>query len=76
MNNLDDLAEKQLDDYREVNSGTCFGEENFELTIDEAYAVQDAVVDLRSNEGDKVIGYKVGCTGPGTTILFVMKDSI
>ena len=47
MNNLDDLARKQLDDYRQVNPGTCFGKENFELTIDEAIAIQDAVVDLK-----------------------------
>ena len=76
MNNLDDLAKKQLEDYRQVNPGTCFAEENFELTIDEAYAIQDAVVGLRLKEGEKVIGYKVGCTGPGTTKLFGMKGPI
>ena len=76
VNNLDDLARKQLDDYREVNPGTCFGEENFKLTIDEAYAIQDAVVGLRLNEGEKVVGYKVGCTGQGTTKLFGMKGPI
>jgi len=27
-------------------------------------------------EGEKVIGYKVGCTGPGTTKLFGMKGPI
>ena len=76
MNNLDDLAKKQLEDYRQVNPGTCFAEENFELSIDEAYAIQDAVVGLRLKEGEKVIGYKVGCTGPGTTKLFGMKGPI
>jgi len=76
MNNLDDLAKQQLEDYRQVNPGTCFAEENFELTIDEAYAIQDAVVGLRLKEGEKVIGYKVGCTGLGTTKLFGMKGPI
>ena len=76
MNNLDDLARKQLDDFRQVNPGTCFGQENFELTSDEAYAIQDAVVGLRLKEGEKVIGYKVGCTGPGTTKLFGMQGPI
>ena len=68
--NLDELARRQLIDYKHVNPGTCFGEENFALTIEEAYAVQDAVVSLRLEAGEKVIGYKVGCTGPGTTKLF------
>ena len=59
MNNLDDLARKQLDYFRQVNPCTCFAEENFELTIYEAYAIQDAVVGLRLKDGEKVICYKV-----------------
>ena len=53
--NLDELARRQLIDYKHVNPGTCFGEENFALTIEEAYAVQDAVVSLRLAAGEKVI---------------------
>ncbi|MDB2333237.1 hypothetical protein N9V53_07835 [Amylibacter sp.] len=74
--NLDELARRQLIDYKHVNPGTCFGEENFALTIEEAYAVQDAVVSLRLEAGEKVSGYKVGCTGPGTTKLFGMQGPI
>lgn len=37
------------------------------MGLDEAYAVQDAVTRLRVRSGDVAIGYKVGCTGPGTT---------
>ena len=38
--------------------------------------MQDAVTDLRVKEGETVIGYKVGCTGPGTTKLFDMQGPI
>ena len=70
------IASRQLRDFRNITPGMCFGEEGFSLTVDEAYAVQEAVVNLRVGEGDKVIGYKVGCTGPGTTKLFGMQGPI
>ena len=74
--NIQKIARRQLQDYRNINPGTCFSDENFSLNIREAYAVQDAVVDLRSVEGEGVIGFKVGCTGPGTTKLFGMNGPI
>ena len=74
--NVRKIARRQLRDYRNINPGTCFSDENFSLSIREAYAVQDAVVDLRSAEGEGVIGFKVGCTGPGTTKLFGMSGPI
>jgi len=70
------IANQQLMDYKSINPGTCFSKENFSLSISEAYAVQEAVVGLRLNEGETVIGYKVGCTGPGTTKLFGMQGPI
>ena len=70
------IASRQLRDYRSINPGTCFSDEGFSLSINEAYAVQEAVVDLRVKEGETVIGYKVGCTGPGTTKLFGMRGPI
>ena len=51
----------------------CFNDEKFSLSINEAYSVQDAVVDLRAAEGEAVIGFKIGCTGPGTIKLFGMR---
>lgn len=42
------------------------------LDLDQAYAVQDAVTRLRVDAGDRVVGYKVGCTGPGTIAQFGM----
>ena len=50
------IASRQLRDFRNITPGMCFGEEGFSLTVDEAYAVQEAVVNLRGGEGDKVIG--------------------
>ena len=40
-----------------------FGE-GAELTVPQAYAVQAAVTQLRCDRGERVIGYKVGCTSP------------
>ena len=70
------IAKQQLADYRSINPGTCFNKDDFSLSINEAYAVQEAVVGLRLEEGETVIGYKVGCTGPGTTKLFGMRGPI
>ena len=53
------IAKQQLADYRNINPGTCFNEDDFSLSINEAYAVQQAVVGLRLKEGEKVIGYKL-----------------
>ena len=70
MDKISEIANRQLTDFRNITPGMCFSEKAFTLKISEAYAVQDALVNLRVNDGDSVIGYKVGCTGPGTTKLF------
>ena len=75
-NQIHELALRQLKDYRSINPGTCFSEPDFSLDISNAYAVQDEVVRLRVQEAERVVGYKVGCTGPGTTKLFGMKGPI
>jgi 2-keto-4-pentenoate hydratase len=70
-----DLAVRQLADYRAGTPGLWFAEhDGSELTLEEAYAVQDEVVALRS--GDVVVGYKVGCTGPGTRAQFGLDGPI
>lgn len=70
-----DLATRQLRDYRARTPGTWFAEhDGAELTLDEAYAVQEQVVALRSD--DVVVGYKVGCTGPGTRAQFGLDGPI
>ncbi len=70
------LALKQLSDYRNNNPGTCFDDLDFILDMNSAYELQDTVTDLRVTEGEDIIGYKVGCTGSGTTGQFGMKGPI
>ena len=64
------LAAAQIQDYRSNNPGTCFEDPGFSIDIATAYELQDAVTALRVASGERVIGYKVGCTGPGTRAQF------
>lgn len=73
---IDDLAIQQLRDYRSINPGTLFQDGTVKLNIVEAYALQDTVTRLRTINHERVIGFKVGCTGPGTTKLFGIEGPI
>ncbi|HJT77347.1 MAG TPA: hypothetical protein VJ739_09125 [Gemmataceae bacterium] len=55
------LAEGLLADYDARTPGRRLPE-GPDLTTTEAYALQDEVACLRERRGEKVIGYKVGCT--------------
>jgi 2-keto-4-pentenoate hydratase len=57
------LAERQLSDYDAGSPGMMFGEG---VVLDEAaaYRVAAQVAQLRTARGERVIGYKVGCTSP------------
>ena len=58
-------ASRQLADYDARQPGTMFAE-GVALDVVQAYEIQSAVVQLRRDRGERVIGYKVGCTS--TTI--------
>lgn len=58
-----ELAVRQLADYDRHDPGTAFAD-GLELSIEQAYRVQSLVADLRTQRGQKVIGWKVGCTSP------------
>ena len=73
---IEKLAHRQLLDYQCNNPGTCFSEPGFNMTVAAAYHLQDAVTRLRVEAGESVIGYKVGCTGPGTKAQFGMNGPI
>lgn len=73
---LAQIAERQWRDYRSRNPGTYFAEAPDTLDLAQAYGLQDAVSRLRIGAGDEVIGYKVGCTGPGTVAQFGMEGPI
>jgi len=70
------LSERQWRDYRARQPGTCFADADLVLSLEEAYELQSAVAALRVAAGDRLIGYKVGCTGPGTVAQFGMAGPI
>lgn len=55
------LADRQLRDYDAHNPGTIFAEP-ISLDLLDAYAIQTEVCRLREHRGERLIGYKVGCT--------------
>ena len=73
---LTELAERQFRDYHACTPGTCFADPGFALDLAQAYALQDRVSALRVAAGERVAGYKVGCTGPGTVAQFGMAGPI
>ena len=73
---IEQLARRQLFDYQSNSPGTCFSEPGFNISVTAAYELQDAVTRLRVKAGKNVIGYKVGCTGPGTKAQFGMNGPI
>ena len=73
---IEQLALRQLRDYQSNTPGMCFSEPGFNINVGAAYDLQDAVTRLRVKAGENVIGYKVGCTGPGTKAQFGMNGPI
>ncbi len=70
------LAARQLADYRAGTPGTFFADpEQPRLSLDDAYRVQAEVAALRA-PAEQVVGYKVGCTGPGTRAQFGLDGPI
>ncbi|MEM7017308.1 MAG: hypothetical protein AAF512_08205 [Pseudomonadota bacterium] len=55
------IAAQQLHDYDARTPGTIF-DTDLVLNEAQAYAIQDEVCRLREQRGEKIIGYKVGCT--------------
>ena len=56
-------ATRQLADYDARQPGSVFSE-GVVLDVAEGYDLQSAVAELRRRRGERVIGYKVGCTSP------------
>jgi 2-keto-4-pentenoate hydratase len=70
------LALRQWRDYQWATPGAAFADPEMSLTLEEAYAVQMEVARLRCTAGDAVVGYKVGCIGPGVVKQFGMSGPI
>ncbi|MHC4996003.1 MAG: 2-keto-4-pentenoate hydratase [Planctomycetota bacterium] len=60
---FESIAARQLTDFDARTPGTAFAE-GLQLSVEDAYNLQTAVADLRQQRGEKIIGYKVGCTSP------------
>lgn len=56
-------ASRQLADYDARQPGMMFAE-GIVLNVAEGYELQSAVTELRQLRGERIIGYKVGCTSP------------
>ncbi|MEO2034744.1 MAG: fumarylacetoacetate hydrolase family protein [Planctomycetaceae bacterium] len=56
-------ASRQLADYDARQPGTVFAE-GVVLNVAHGYELQSAVAQLRCERGERIIGYKVGCTSP------------
>lgn len=60
---IEGWAVRQLADYDARRPGTMFAD-GVVLNVSEGYELQAAVAGLRCQRGERVIGYKVGCTSP------------
>src|SRR6516165_3790867 len=60
---LQTLAVRQLADFDARTPNRVFADP-IELSIAESYEIQNEVALLRERRGEKIIGYKVGCTSP------------
>jgi 2-keto-4-pentenoate hydratase len=61
VNDLQKLARGMLADFDARTPGQFLGE-SLDLTTADAYALQTEITRLREQRGERVIGYKVGCT--------------
>ena len=61
MVEVGELAARQLKDYDSYQPGMLFAE-GCVLDVSQGYELQNAVAKLRFQRGERLIGYKVGCT--------------
>ena len=62
-----------------LDTGKFSGDPLFDMssmTLDEAYRVQDIVMQKRIDRGETVVGYKVGCTSPAIQSQLLLEEPI
>ena len=69
------LAIRQLSDFDARTPGTLF-QNRPSLTIQDAYAIQHEVCRLRQQRGERVVGYKLGCTSATVRQQLGIKHSV
>ena len=72
---IQELARRMLADYDARTPGQRFAEP-LDLTTAQAYALQAEIARLREERGDRVIGYKVGCTSRPIQVQLGVKEPI
>jgi 2-keto-4-pentenoate hydratase len=72
---LQELARRMLADYDARTPGQLV-DEPLDLTAAQAYALQAEIAGLRAERGEKVIGYKVGCTSQTIQAQLGVKEPI
>src|ERR1700680_1848930 len=70
-----ELARQMLADYDARTPGQLFGEP-LDLTTVQAYALKAEIARLREQRGERVIGYKVGCTSRTIQVQLGVKEPI
>jgi 2-keto-4-pentenoate hydratase len=75
VDSAQELARRMLADYDARTPGQLFGEP-LVLTTVQAYALQAEIARLREQRGEKVIGYKVGCTSRPIQVQLGVKEPI
>lgn len=58
---IEEIARRQLADYDAHRPGTIFADAGFQITVEEAFAVQYETARLRAARGEAIAGYKIGC---------------
>ena len=59
---LDDAAQKIEDAYIAKNPAPLSSQASDGLTVDQAYEIQEKLVEIRVNKGEEIVGYKAGLT--------------
>lgn len=75
-NVLNEISNAYHSVYRHQNWSEKFDSTVSQLSISDAYEVQDRVTKNRVETGDSVVGYKVGCTSAAIRAQFEMYESI
>ena len=76
MNSIDLLAKKFAQAFYDRDWVGPLEPAVSELSIAEAYAVQDLVADIRGQQGEEVVGLKVGCTSKAIRSQFGLNEPI
>ncbi len=76
MKNLQNLANTFLKLFESNKLDITPGTQLDSLSIEEAYRVQQMVIDARINKGEEIIGYKIGCTSKAIRQQFGLSEPI